>query len=100
MEKGTQKEIKEMLAAGMKQYAKTEIIAEFKALGYTLYNFERYYNTGNTNNYHAYIVQIKETDTGISAWHYRDARRDANFNAMQKMRKNCFGVSKGAIIEL
>jgi hypothetical protein len=46
------------------------------------------------------MCQIKEKDTGISAFHYKDARRDENFNKMQTLRKNSFAIVSGRILEL
>ena len=40
-----------------------------------------------------------EKDTGISFAHYRDARRDANFRALQDLRRNVFAIVKGAIFD-
>lgn len=44
---------------------------------------------------------IKEADTGRSAFHF-EARRDANFRALQKLRSELalFAVLKGAILDL
>lgn len=43
---------------------------------------------------------IRETDTGLSAFHF-EARRDHNFAKLQDMRTSgkYFAISKGAILE-
>lgn len=42
---------------------------------------------------------IVEIDTGMSAFHYQ-ARRDANFKRMQKLRGEICAVSRGFLLEV
>ncbi len=100
MDSETKRKVQHMYKAEMKQLTKQECVDKFAELGYTLYDFNPYTNRGNEIVYQAVMTRIKETDTGISAFHYKKARRDANFEEMQKLRRWCFGVSRGRIIEL
>ncbi len=100
MRSDTKQRLEEMLRCGMTQLSKQECIDAFAAIGYTIYDFEAYYNGSNTIKYDAIRCRQKETDTGISAFHYKDARRDDNFRKMQHLRFSYFGVHDGRIIEL
>ena len=42
---------------------------------------------------------LLEADTGRSAFHYQ-ARRDANFRALQELRGTVASMSRGAILEI
>lgn len=76
-----------------KQYA-----ADLAALGYTL---GRNYSAGlcrcnGLPSVPATSALIFETDTGRSAFH-EDARRDANFKALQEYRQSHFAVIRGRL---
>lgn len=45
-------------------------------------------------SYPATTYNVREKGTKISAFHYQDARRDANFIAMQNLRFDTFCVSR------
>ncbi|GHE75994.1 hypothetical protein GCM10019059_39180 [Camelimonas fluminis] len=78
------------------------IDAEFRKLGYRLdrsldcRSTSRYLYSGRT--YPCCTTGVREADTGLSAFNC-DARRDANFRAMQELRGSVFAVSRGAILE-
>jgi hypothetical protein len=50
-------------------------------------------------SYPCITTGVKETDTGMSAFHFA-SRRDANFRAMQALRSEIFAVTHGAILEV
>lgn len=53
-------------------------------------------------SYTCTTTSIREIDTGVSAWHYQEARRDANFKTLQKWRSNgdLFAVINGSILDI
>lgn len=97
-------EIEPLKAHGYAELSVKQFAARFAELGYTLDRSmdcrasARYLESGRS--YPCCSTGIKETDTGISAWHYQDARRDDNFKAMQALRSKIFAVSRGAVLEV
>lgn len=97
-------EIAHLLSHGYEHLTVAQFAARFAALGYTLDRSmdcrapARYLESGRS--YPCCTTSVKETDTGISAWHYQDARRDDKFRAMQALRSQIFAVSRGAILEV
>ena len=95
-------EITYRLSIGCKHLSVRAMSERFRALGYELDRsldcraMSRYLSDGRT--YPACTTGVKERDTGRSAFHF-EARRDANFRAMQKLRQDVFAVSRGAILE-
>jgi hypothetical protein len=53
-------------------------------------------------SYPCTTTNIKEIDTGISAYHYKNARRDANFRELQRIRfhEELYAVVRGRILEI
>ncbi len=88
---------------GAQELTVAQFTARFAALGYSLDRSldcrapARYLNTGRA--YPACSTGLKESDTGMSAFHYA-ARRDARFREMQELRGKIFAVSRGAILEV
>lgn len=83
------------------------LTAAFLAIGYTLdrsldCRSMAQWMTGDRagHSYPCITTGIRETDTGLSAFHIA-ARRDHNFARLQEMRTSgkYFAVSKGAILE-
>lgn len=80
---------------------KKELNAKLAELGYKI-DEESSFNYHNALNEHAYNARacyIVEADTGISFAHYKDARRDTNFDKLQAMRLEEF-VIRGRVYEL
>lgn len=82
-----------------------EMEARFRALGYRLDRsldcrcMSRYMTGPDAGrSYPCITTGVKEADTGLSAFN-ADARRDANFRAMQELRQTVFAVTRGAILE-
>lgn len=83
-----------------------ELEARYNALGYRLDRSMdcralARYMTGERAGvaYPSCSTGVNESDTGLRAWN-RDARRDANFQAMQALRgSGIFAVSRGFILE-
>ncbi len=104
MSDALQTEIAFRVANGERLVTVKQFAREFAALGYTLDRTmdcrapSRYLETGRS--YPCCTTSVKESDTGISAWHYLNARRDANFKAMQALRSKIFAISLGAILEV
>lgn len=80
--------------------------ARFAALGYSLdrdmdCRSPARYVTGPFagESYLCCTTGLKETDTGLSAFHYK-ARRDDNFRKMQELRHEICAVSRGALLEV
>jgi hypothetical protein len=97
-------EIAHLQAHGCQQLSVKQFAAQFAKLGYTLDRsmdcraLARHLDNGR--QYPCCTTGLSETDTGISAWHFKDARRDANFTAMQALRGKIFAVSRNAILEV
>ena len=97
-------EIAHLEACGYERLSVKQYAARFAELGYTLdrsmdcRSSARYLESGRS--YPCCSTGLKETDTGISAWHYKDARRDDNFKAMQALRSKIFAVSRNAIFNV
>lgn len=101
-----EEEIAYRISLGCEMLSVAALGARFKALGYTLdrtmdARAPARYLTGERagRTYPACTTGLKETDTGLSAFHYQ-ARRDGKFEAMQRMRDDVFAVSRGAILEV
>lgn len=78
----------------------------FKALGYKLERSmdcagNSRYMTGEHagRSYPCITTSVKEIDSGMSAFHYQ-ARRDANFKAMQALRGEVCAIVRGRLLEV
>jgi hypothetical protein len=62
------------------------------------------YRTGEFagESYPCITTGMNEIDTGVSAYHYQDARRDANFRELQRIRfhEEVYAVVRGKILEI
>jgi hypothetical protein len=98
-----EKEIAFRVAGGGELLTVAQFRRRFKALGYSLDRrldcrcMARYLDDGRT--YPCRTTGLRETDTGMSAFHYQ-ARRDDKFKAMQELRGQILAVSRGAILEV
>lgn len=96
-------EIANRIADGYESLSVAQFASRFQALGYTLdrdldcRSIARYIHSGRT--YPCCTTGLKETDTGMSAFHFQ-ARRDSSFRAMMELRNQIFAVSRGAILEV
>ena len=96
-------EIEHRKAHGAECLTVAQFAKRFAALGYALDRDmdcrapARYLNSGRA--YPACTTGLKESDTGMSAFHFQ-ARRDSRFKAMQELRGHIFAVSRGAILEV
>jgi hypothetical protein len=103
---GLQREIAARIEAGGRMLSVKEMDAEFRTLGYRLdrngdcRSMARYM-TGERagESYPCISTWIVEADTGRK-WCNADARRDANFEAVQRLRMEVFAVTRGAILEV
>lgn len=97
----TQQEIKRMIAGGMQQISAEELKSRITALGYKFYKdmSMNYVNRHNAIPYKARHVSYMDTETGLG-WAHKNARRDARFQELQKIRFHCFVVNGGRIWEL
>lgn len=103
----TAREMAEILAKqGVEVLTVRQFIARFEALGYRLdrsldCRAPARFLTGELAgvSYPCCTTGLVETDTGRSAFHYQ-ARRDAAYLAMQKLRQQIVAVSRGAILEV
>jgi hypothetical protein len=91
---------------GQKRVTIREFEARLNALGYTLdrdkdCRCNSRYMTGERAgaSYPCITTSARERDSGKGYAHF-DARRDANFRALQKLRGEIFAVTRGAIFEL
>lgn len=94
------------LANGMQILTVKEFSARFAALGYKLdrsmdCRSNARFMTGEYAGevYPCVTTDIREIDTGMSAFHYQ-ARRDENFKAMQKLRGEICAITRGALLEV
>lgn len=102
MDKHTAEEIERVKACGMREIPRAAFLAELDRLGYSLIESDcfNYRNTCNEIPYDARSVSYyREKDTGKRAFHV-DARRDDKFRELQKIRRECFVVSRGRIWDL
>lgn len=100
-----QAEIDYRISTGFKQVSVYEFEQRFRDIGYML---DRSHDCRSTaqwmtgpeagRTYPCCTVYPVEIDTGKSFAHF-EARRDANFDALQKISSRIFAVSKGAILE-
>jgi hypothetical protein len=97
-------EIAHLSALGYEHLSVAQFTERFAELGYMLdrsldcRSNARYLKSGRV--YPCCTTGLKETDTGISAWHCQDARRDDKFRSMMKLRGTIFAVSRNAILEV
>ena len=91
----TEKVAEEMLAAGMEQLSKDTLLKKLDDLGYYVDKKEAftYVNYLNGLPYHVKSVYIEDKKTKESFAHV-DGKRDADFDALQKIRYGCFVVEK------
>lgn len=102
-------EIERRAAQGRRPLTLAEIADKLASIGYKLDRSgdctgTARYVTGDHagESYPCTTTSVKEADTGISAWHYQDARRDASFNQLQAWRFSgeLFVVINGSILEV
>jgi hypothetical protein len=98
---GLQAERKSMLAAGMEQLSKSELLNRLDRLGYKILAVDsfNYGNNGNANRYPARSIYIIEKDSKLSFANI-DARRGENFKALQQLRYSSFAIVVGRLYEL
>jgi hypothetical protein len=99
-------EIARLLAHGSRQLTLAELKGEYAALGYALDDDTRCHGTARLMSggsegatFPCTTIGVVEADTRQSAFH-RDARRDANFRAMQALRGDAFAVVGGRILSV
>jgi hypothetical protein len=98
---GLQAERKAMLAAGMEELSKDELLNRLDRLGYKISaagSFS-YFNGGNANRFPARSIYLIEKDSKLSFANI-NARRDQNFEALQQLRKSSFAIVAGRLYEL
>ena len=101
-----QREIEGRLSSGCRMLSVKAMDSEFRALGYRLdrdgdcRSMARHM-TGDRagESYPCISTWIVEVDTGLK-WSNAEARRDANFDAVQRLRMEIFSVTRGAILEV
>ena len=100
---GLAAEIAVSLAAGMRRVTVAELDRELADLGYRRGKDSRCtctaQNMATGNHYPCTTYGVDEADTGMSAFNV-DARRDANFKALQALRFNTFAVSQGRMVSV
>jgi len=104
LDDGLAKEIADLLAHGIRQVTIKEMKRAVNELGYT---FDRYFDAKGicTNltgklagvRFRGCSLSLRQMDNGISPFHYKDARRDKNFEKLQKFRGTLFAVRNGYI---
>ena len=79
----------------------SEIKRQLRDLGYALDRTLDCRSTAQIMTYPTLSTGIKEADTGRSAFHF-EARRDANFRTLQKLRfeVGLYAVLNGAILDV
>jgi hypothetical protein len=103
MNRALVREIAERRAHGATLLTVPQFAARFAALGYTLdrdldcRSTARYLDDNRT--YPCCTTGLKESDTGMSAFHFQ-ARRDSRFREMMELRSDIFAISRGAILEV
>ena len=103
MQTPLERETARRIAADMELVTFDELKRRIDAIGYRLARrddcrgFGRDMETGDC--YPCITGYPVEKDTGVSFAHYRDARRDANFKALQELRRNVFAIVRGAIFD-
>ena len=109
MQTNLQAELDRRAAQGRRPSTLAHITAQLASIGYKLdrsgdCTSTARYVTGDHagESYTCTTTSIREINTGVSAWHYQDARRDANFETLQKWRFNgeLFAVINGSILEI
>ncbi len=103
-----QAEIARRKEAGAERITFKELKERIEALGYKLdrsmtctCQARNLTGPGAGESYPCRTYGINEADTGVSAFHYQDARRDDNFAALQKLRRceDWYCVSGGYLVE-
>lgn len=100
MKDETKNELERMLAGGMEQISKRELILRAENCGYKI-DFSmcfNYTNTANLYTYKARSIGWRHIASGIRFAHI-DAPRDT-LPDLQKIRHNCFVYERGRIWEL
>ena len=104
-----EREIANRAARGLRPSTIAYIRDRLAAIGYKMdRSMDCFSNTRHMTgdfagqSYPAITTDIAELDTGISFAHYKDARRDANFRELQRLRYEgeLFAVVRGRILEL
>lgn len=99
-------EIAALVGDGLRRVTVAQFCAEFAALGYRVDRSADCRHVGRWltgpragQSFPACSTGIREADTGRSAFHF-EARRDANFRAMQALRGEVFAVlGDGSILQ-
>jgi len=103
MDNQLQNEIARRIAAGRQPSTMAEIRASLRAIGYELTPYSAADSMARCSDGVSYPVRmyaVREADTKISAFHYRTARRDANYAALQSLRLGVmYAVVRGRIVE-
>lgn len=99
-------EVQRRLKAGDRQLTVEQIAEELRLLGYKMdrsmdARCQAKIMTGPAagESYPCCTTYLKEADTGLSAFNV-NARRDANFRALQQLRREVFAVVRGYVFEL
>lgn len=96
-------EVEASLKAGARQMTLPVIRTELRRIGYEIDPGTRaagvFRNLDTGNNYPGATYGVCEIDTRMSAFHYQ-ARRDANFRALQEFRQWTFTVSGGRMVTI
>lgn len=109
MNEQTKAELERRAAQGRHPSTLARIAHDLASIGYKLdrsgdCTSTARYVTGDHagESYTCTTTSIRELDTGVSAWHYQDARRDANFKTLQQWRFNgeLFAVINDSILEI
>lgn len=101
LSESTETERSELLRSGMVEISRAEWLARVESYGYRVDKLccFSYLNSHNARPYHARAVAYDDKASGLSFAHYQ-GRRDEGFQALQKMRFDCFVFERGRIYEL
>lgn len=78
---------------------RAKLAAALKPLGYRIAGTRRYQNRLNAEHYPATEVTVRDIETGGSPFHF-EARRDARFEAFQKLRRDRTIIIRGRVWEM
>ncbi len=100
---GLYTEVKHSHECGMEQLTMATLDARLAELGYKRESDSRCTciarNLTTGNSYPCVTYGVKESDTGMSAFHF-EARRDDKFKALQALRFNAFAVVRGQYVSI
>lgn len=109
MQTNLQAELDRRAAQGRHPSTLAQITAQLASIGYKMdrsgdcTSITRYISGEHAGeSYPCTTTSVREIDSGLSAWHYPDARRDANFKQLQAWRASgdLFAVINGSILEI